>query len=53
MSTSVDLPGVHLVSEPLPPLFRDVVGLRAAATYRFTLSRRVDLTAGRRGSLKG
>lgn len=38
-----ELPGVLAVSPPPPPLYRDVVSVRAAAAYRFSLSARTDL----------
>jgi hypothetical protein len=45
VQTSADLPGVHIVSEPAPALFRDVIGLRAAGSYAFSLGPRAELTA--------
>jgi hypothetical protein len=45
VQTSTDLPGVHIVSEPLPDLFRDTVGVRAAATYQFGLGVSADMIA--------
>ncbi|MCC6555090.1 MAG: hypothetical protein IT372_19150 [Polyangiaceae bacterium] len=49
VQTEANLPGVHLVSAPPPDLFRDVVGLRAAATYRLPIGAQADVI-GRAGA---
>lgn len=45
VQTAVTLPGVNLGSTPEPALFRDIAGLRAAATHEFELGERAALTA--------
>lgn len=42
---SAELPGVRITSDPMPDLFRDTVSVRGAATYRFEVGRRAEVTA--------